>query len=177
MPCRDGSYPRTPPFCVSLHSNCDAPMPSSLKHLPALVMVLAAPATLRAQDKPPEVKYITPTGAAATLPFSPAVRVGHMLYLAGQIGSDSTNRLVPGGIEAETRQTLSNIKRVLDANGSGMDRVVRCLVMLADIAEWGTMNGVYVTFFPGPKPARSAMGASGLAMGARVEIECTAMVR
>jgi enamine deaminase RidA (YjgF/YER057c/UK114 family) len=58
-----------------------------------------------------------------------------------------------------------------------MDRVVRCLVMLADMAEWPTMNSVYVTFFPGPKPARSAMGASGLALGARVEIECTATVR
>ena len=143
----------------------------------ATLLALATPAALGAQDKPPEVKYIVPTGAAATLPFSSAVRVGHMLYLAGQIGSDSTSRLVPGGIEAETRQVLTNIKRVLDANGSGMDRVIRCLVMLADIAEWGRMNAVYVTFFPGPKPARSAMGASGLAMGARVEIECTATVR
>jgi reactive intermediate/imine deaminase len=152
----------------------------SSKHLLAFVVLLVAPvapAALGAQDKPPEVKYIVPTGVAATLPFSPAVQVGHMLYLAGQIGSDSTNRLVSGGIEAETRQVLTNIKRVLDANGSGMDRVVRCLVMLADIAEWGRMNAVYVTFFPGPKPARSAMGASGLALGARVEIECTATVR
>jgi reactive intermediate/imine deaminase len=148
-----------------------------MPRLPLLALILALPAALQAQDKPPEVKFIAPTGAAATLPFSPAVRVGHMLYLAGQLGSDSTNRLVPGGIEAETRQTLTNIKRLLEANGSGMDRVVRCLVMLADISEWATMNGVYVTFFPGPKPARSAIGASGLALGARVEIECTATVR
>jgi 2-iminobutanoate/2-iminopropanoate deaminase len=148
-----------------------------LPRLPALLLILALPPVLRAQNPPPEVKYIVPTGAAATLPFSPAVRVGHMLYLAGQIGSDSTNRLVTGGIEAETRQVLTNIQRVLEANGSGMDRVVRCLVMLADIAEWAKMNTVYVTFFPGPKPARSAIGASGLAMGARVEIECTATVR
>jgi reactive intermediate/imine deaminase len=152
-------------------------MRPSLGLQPALLLVASLPNGLPAQEKPPEVKYITPTGAAATLPFSPAVRVGHMLYLAGQIGTDSTNRLVPGGIEAETRQTLGNIKRVLEANGSGMDRVIRCLVMLADIAEWGTMNGVYITFFPGPKPARSALGASGLALGARVEIECTATLR
>jgi 2-iminobutanoate/2-iminopropanoate deaminase len=152
-------------------------MPRHFPRLPALLLGLALPALLRAQDKPPEVKFIAPAGAAAELPFSPAVRVGFMLYLAGQIGSDSTNRLVPGGIEAETRQVLTNIKRVLEANGSGMDRVVRCLVMLADIAEWGKMNTVYVTFFPGPKPARSAMGASGLALAARVEIECTATVR
>jgi 2-iminobutanoate/2-iminopropanoate deaminase len=145
--------------------------------LPAFLIVPALSASLVAQDKPPQVTYIAPSGAAATLPFSPGVRVGHMLYLAGQLGTDSTNRLVPGGIEAETRQTLTNIKVFLEANGSGMDRVVRCLVMLADIAEWGRMNSVYVTFFPGPKPARSAMGASGLALGARVEIECTATVR
>lgn len=145
--------------------------------LPAFLMVPALSAPLVAQDKPPQVTYIAPAGAAAALPFSPGVRVGHMLYLAGQLGTDSTNRLVAGGIEPETRQTLTNIKNFLDANGSGMDRVVRCLVMLADIAEWGRMNSVYVTFFPGPKPARSAMGASGLALGARVEIECTATVR
>ena len=86
-------------------------------------VLLAAP--LAAQDKAPEVKYIVPTGAAATLPFSPAVRVGHMLYLSGQLGTDSTNRLVAGGIEAETRQTMLNIKRVLEANGSGMDRIMK----------------------------------------------------
>jgi 2-iminobutanoate/2-iminopropanoate deaminase len=65
---------------------------------------------------------------------------------------------------------------VLEANGSSMDRVVKCLVMLADMAEWGAMNRVYVTFFPNHLPARSAMGASGLALGARVEIECMAVV-
>lgn len=149
----------------------------SLALLPTLVMPAAGVPGISAQDKPPQVTYIAPAGAAATLPFSPGVRVGPMLYLSGQLGTDSTNRLVPGGIEAETRQTLTNIKTFLEANGSGMDRVVRCLVMLADIAEWGRMNAVYVTFFPGPKPARSAMGASGLALGARVEIECTATVR
>ena len=152
-------------------------MRNSIALLPTLVLAAGVPAGSSAQDKPPQVTYIVPAGAAATLPFSPGVRVGHMLYLAGQIGLDSTVRLVPGGIEAETRQTLANIKTFLEANGSGMDRVVRCLVMLADVAEWGRMNAVYVTFFPGPKPARSAMGASGLAMGARVEIECTATVR
>jgi reactive intermediate/imine deaminase len=149
----------------------------SIALLPTLVLLAAGVPGISAQDKPPQVTYIAPAGAAATLPFSPGVRVGHMLYLAGQLGADSTNRLVPGGIEAETRQTLTNIKTFLEANGSGMDRVVRCLVMLADIAEWARMNSVYVTFFPGPKPARSAMGSSGLALGARVEIECTATVR
>lgn len=149
-------------------------MKSPTRPLLLFAGLLSAP--LVAQDKAPDVKYITPPGAAATLPFSQAVRVGHMLYLSGMLGTDSTNALVPGGIEGETRQTLTNIKRVLEANGSGMDRVVKCLVLLADIAEWGRMNTVYVTFFPKNKPARSAMGASGLALNGRVEIECMATV-
>ena len=148
-----------------------------MRQLFAIAIALPAiGSAARAQDRPPEVRFIAPTGAAANLPFSPAVRVGHTLYLSGQIGTDSTGRLVPGGIEAETRQVLTNIKRLLEANGSSMDRVVKCLVMLADIGEWARMNTVYVTFFPGNKPARSAFGSSGLALGARTEIECIATV-
>ena len=105
-------------------------------------------------------------------PFSRAVRVGDLLFLAGQIGTDASGRLVPGGIQPETRQTLENIRTELRRNGLGMDRVAKCTVFLVDMAEWGRMNEVYATFFPGPKPARSAAGASGLALGARVEIEC-----
>ena len=116
-----------------------------------------------------------PVGGNSSLPFSAAVRVGDMLYLSGQIGTDGTGALVGGGIGPETRQTMENIRAVLEANGSSLDRVVKCLVMLADMAEWGAMNGVYVTFFPNHLPARSAMGASGLALGARVEIECIAV--
>jgi reactive intermediate/imine deaminase len=140
------------------------------------LLLLPIASSLNAQNRPPEVRYINPPGAPSTLPFSQAVRVGNILYLSGMLGTDSTNRLVPGGIEAETRQTLTNIKNALEANGSSMDRVVKCLVMLADIAEWGRMNTVYVTFFPTHKPARSAFGATGLALGARAEIECIATV-
>lgn len=140
-----------------------------LSALPLLFLVLGP--ALSAQDKPP-VQYIAPAGSTA--PFSPAVRVGNMLYLSGQLGTDSTGKLAPGGIEGETRQLLTNIKRLLEANGSSMDRVVKCLVMLADIGEWARMNTVYVTFFPVHKPARSAFGATGLALGARLEIECMA---
>ena len=101
-----------------------------------------------------------------------------MLYLSGQIGTDpsAAGRVVPGGIQAETRQTLENIKDVLERSGSSMDRVVKCTVMMADMAEWDAMNVVYTTYFPRNKPARSAFGASGLALGARVEIECWATV-
>jgi reactive intermediate/imine deaminase len=144
--------------------------------LPLVVLTLGLARTAPAQERPPEVKYIAPAGALATVPLSAAVRVGHLLYLSGQLGTDSTGRLVAGGIEAETRQTLLNIKRLLEANGSSLDRVVKCLVMLADIGEWGRMNAVYTTFFPTNKPARSAFGASGLALGARTEIECIATV-
>ncbi len=108
-------------------------------------------------------------------PFSKARKVGNMLYLAGELGIDPvSNKLAEGGIGPETRQALTNIRSTLQANGSDMDKVVKCLVMLADIDEWGAMNEVYRTFFSAPYPARSAFGASGLAIGARVEIECMA---
>jgi len=113
-------------------------------------------------------------------PFSPAVRVGNLVFLSGQIGTrtvDGRPVLVTGGIEAETRQALENIRAIVEESGSSMDRVVKCTVMMADMAEWPRMNAVYATFFPGPKPARSAFGTTGLALGARVEIECIAAAR
>jgi reactive intermediate/imine deaminase len=120
-----------------------------------------------------ELNFV-PMPGNASLPFSSAVRVGDMLYLSGQIGTDSTGRLVAGGIGPETRQTMENIRAVIESNGSSMDRVVKCLVMLANMDQWGAMNQVYVSYFPHALPARSAMGASGLALGAQVEIECLA---
>jgi len=112
------------------------------------------------------------------MPFSQAVRVGHMLYLSGQIGTDDSGAPVPGGIKAETRQVMEKIRRTLQRNGSSLDQVVKCTVMLADISEWSAMNEVYVTYFARDRlPARSALGANGLVFGARVEIECWATVR
>ncbi len=122
----------------------------------------------------PTAEYV-PMAGAANLPFSALVRVGPMLYLSGQLGTDSTGRLVSGGIGPETAQALANIRAVLEANGSGMDRVVKCTAMLADIAEWGAMNQEYVRAFASHRPARSAFGTTGLALGARVELECTAL--
>jgi len=119
-----------------------------------------------------EAEYLR-ADPSSTLPFSDAVRVGPWLFLSGQVG-DVGDTLVTGGIGPETRQAMQNISEVLERNGSSMDRVVKCLVMLADIQEWPAMNQEYVTFFPDHLPARSAMGASGLALGARVEIECLA---
>ena len=110
------------------------------------------------------------------LPFSEAVSVGQVLYLSGSIGLDGTGSLVSGGIAAETNQVLLNIRAILERNGSSMERVIRCTVMLADMAEWAAMNSVYTQHFSTNLPARSAFGTSGLALGARVEIECTALV-
>jgi reactive intermediate/imine deaminase len=112
------------------------------------------------------------------LPFSDAVKVGNMLYLSGKIGNvPGTSQLAEGGIQGETRQTMENIKAALEKYGSSLDEVVKCTVFLADIAEWGAMNEVYRTYFPTDPPARSALGSSGLALGARVEIECLAAMR
>ncbi|CAN5116462.1 RidA family protein [soil metagenome] len=122
------------------------------------------------------VEYF-PFPERTNLPFSAAVRVDGMLYVSGQMGTDGdTMRLVPGGIEAETRQTLANMKAILERHGSSLDRVVKCTVMMADMSEWASMNAVYVEHFKLHLPARSAFGASSLALGGRVEIECIATI-
>lgn len=109
------------------------------------------------------------------LPFSDAVIVGDMIYLSGNLGNvPGTFQLVEGGIRAEAKQTMENIKAVLAANGATMDDIVKCQVFIADIKEWGIFNEEYVKFFPNKRPARSALGANGLALGARVEVECMA---
>ena len=126
-----------------------------------------------------EIKAIRPVfhpfTAIAGLPFSEAVEVGNLLFLSGQIGSGADGRLIAGGIGAETRQTLANIRSVLERHGSSLARIVKVTVMLADMSEWATMNAEYVTFFGTNLPARSAFGCNGLAMNARVEIECVAL--
>ncbi len=127
-------------------------------------------------EKGPEVTYLNMPGMAELdLPFSSAVRVGNTLYLSGNLGNiPGSIELAEGGIAGETRQTMDNISRVLQQFDSSTDDVVKCTVFLADMAEWGAMNEVYRTYFKNP-PARSAIGASGLALNARVEIECIAV--
>lgn len=110
------------------------------------------------------------------LPFSEAVRVGQLLFLSGELGRDASGKIVPGGIAPETRQTLENISATLARHGSSIGQVVKVTVMLADMGEWAAMNQVYRGFFPSHLPARSAFGASALALGARVEIECIAYI-
>jgi reactive intermediate/imine deaminase len=124
-----------------------------------------------------EKQTIQLPGSLEGLPFSSAVRVGDMLYLSGQIGVlPGTRDLAPGGTAAETRQTMENIRAVLAHAGSSMDRVVKCTVFLLDMGDYQEMNDVYREFFPRDPPARSSLAATGLALGARVEIECLALV-
>jgi reactive intermediate/imine deaminase len=130
------------------------------------------------RDAPSDtVPVFFPMPGSRSLPFSEAVRVGDMLYLSGQLGTDSTGRLVAGGIGPETRQALTNIADVLQRHGSSLDHVVKCTAMLADMREWSAMNEVYVTFFRSHRPARSAFGTNGLALDARMELECMALRR
>ncbi len=140
----------------------------------ALPLALVLSATSCAHPAAPP--HFVPMPGPVARPFSSAVIVDGTIYLSGQIGLDSSGKLAPGGITGETRQALENIRALLAANGATMDDVVKCTVMLADIQEWGAMNTVYATFFPSHPPARSAFGASGLALGARVEIECLAIL-
>jgi reactive intermediate/imine deaminase len=145
-----------------------------MQRAPAFVLLIVASlAAGCAHPNALEVEWIP--SPRPTAPFSEAVRVGDILYLAGQIGTDSTGRLIPGGLQTEARQALNNIKATLEKHGSGLDRVVKCTVFLADIRDYNDFNEIYLTYFRARKPARSAMAASGLALNARVEIECMAV--
>jgi 2-iminobutanoate/2-iminopropanoate deaminase len=107
-------------------------------------------------------------------PYSESARVSDLLFLAGQVGEYEDGKLVSGGIQAEAEQIMVNIKAALARRGLGLEHVVKCTVFLADIAEWSAFNEVYKKHFSQPYPARSALGASGLVLNARVEMECVA---
>lgn len=142
----------------------------------AALLVLAAccAAPLAAQER--QVVTTPGAGAPGDLPFSPAIRAGGLLFISGQVGNvPGTRTLVEGGTAAETRQAMENIGVVLRAAGSSWAKVVKCTVFLLDIADYAAMNTVYAGYFPTDPPARSTLAASGLALGARVEIECIAL--
>jgi 2-iminobutanoate/2-iminopropanoate deaminase len=110
-------------------------------------------------------------------PYSVAVRTGNLVFTAGQIGLDPVSgALVPGGVEAETRQALTNLKNVLADAGSALERVVKTTVFLRDMADFAAMNAVYGEFFPENPPARSTIAVAGLPRGGAVEIEVIAIV-
>lgn len=110
-------------------------------------------------------------------PYSAAVSTGHLVFSAGQLGIDpETGKLVEGGVQAQTRQALTNLQAILKAAGSGLGHVIKTTVFLKDIAEFGLMNEVYGTFFTEDFPARSAFQVGALPLGASVEIEAVALL-
>lgn len=146
-----------------------------MRSLCACIAFVALPAIVAAA----QLEHLNSDATTALdLPFSEAVRVGDTIYLSGQIGNEpGTARLVAGGVEAQTEQTLRNIQATLERHGSDLAHVAKCTVFLADIADWPAVNIVYKRFFKPPYPARSAVAGSGLALGAAVEIECIAVAK
>ena len=127
-----------------------------------------------AQRRPAVEHFGRPTLNGQPLPFSDAVRVGDTLYLSGQLGIGADNKL-PDGIEAQTKQALENVGAILKRAGLDYQDVFHCTAMLSDMKLWPAFNKVYVTYIPeGKRPARSAFGASGLALGGLIELECQA---
>lgn len=140
-----------------------------------LLVAAALTASLPALAAPTQY-FRSPATAAANRPFSDAVQVGDILYLSGQIGAKPGEAApVPGGTLAQARQAMDNIGATLAAHHLGYDDLFKCTVFLADIRDWAAFNTVYVSYFKsGRYPARTTLGANGLAFGAALEIECWA---
>jgi 2-iminobutanoate/2-iminopropanoate deaminase len=127
-----------------------------------------------------EGKKIVSTNKApkAIGPYSQAILTDELIFTAGQVGLDpETMEIVEGGIDAQTRQVLTNLKHVLESADSGMKFVVKTTVFLQNMGDFAAMNGVYAEFFPENPPARSTVAVAALPKGALVEIECVAMVQ
>jgi 2-iminobutanoate/2-iminopropanoate deaminase len=125
----------------------------------------------------PQKEVVTAQSAPKAIgPYSVGIRAFPWVFCSGQAGLDpETGELVPGGIEAETRQTITNLKNVLESAGSSLDEVVKTTVFLRDMADFARMNAVYAEFFRGTPPARSTIQAAALPKGAAVEIEAIAL--
>jgi len=122
-----------------------------------------------------DVEFLNTKPASIALPFSDIVKVENTLYLSGQIGLDpKTNKLTKGGVIVEADQTLKNIQQTLQRHGYTMNNVVKCTVMLTNIADFAAFNRVYTRYFSPPYPARSAFAVNKLALNASVEVECIA---
>ena len=135
-----------------------------------ILLALLIPAAALAQNREP----VRANGAPAGLPFTPAIKVGNLVFASGQIGVVQGTTLAPGGIGPETRQAMQNLDRVFQAAGTSLENAVKCTVFLADIADYATMNAAYAAFFTKDPPARSTVAVAALAFGAKVEIECVA---
>lgn len=121
------------------------------------------------------MKVIATTNAPVAIgPYSQAIEVNGMIFVSGQLPIDPKSGTMPEGIKEQTRQSLSNIKAILEEADSGMNKVVKTTVLLSDIANFGPMNEIYAEFFTEPYPARAAFSVKDLPKGALVEIECVA---
>jgi 2-iminobutanoate/2-iminopropanoate deaminase len=122
------------------------------------------------------IERISPPGVPAPRgPYSPAVRAGDFIYVSGQVPVDpATQQLVSGDVRQETRQTLTNIMRILDGCGAALSNVVKCQVFLADGKDFAAMNEVYAEFFGEAKPARTTVVAAFAIPGIKVEIDAVA---
>lgn len=147
-----------------------------MKPLVFTLLTLCLSACAPEPEVQPKLELLTaPQQADLGLPFSEAVRYGDLLFLSGQIGSKPGElKLVEGGIKAETQQAMVNIAQTLQRHGSSMDNVIKCTIFMANMEEWAEMNIAYIEAFGKHRPARSALGANGLALGGSVEIECIA---
>lgn len=139
------------------------------------IATLLIASSVGAQTRPQVEHFAAPAlPGGQRAPFSSAVRVGDILFLSGQLGISAEGKL-PEGVEAQTKQAMDNVGAVLKRAGLGYDRIFHCTAFLDDMKNWPAFNQVYVTYFPdGPLPARSAVGVTGLALGAQLEIECQA---
>jgi 2-iminobutanoate/2-iminopropanoate deaminase len=118
----------------------------------------------------------TDKAPAAVGPYSQAIRVGDLVYTAGQVPLDpATGKLVDGDIQAQTRQVIQNLKAVLEAAGSSLNNVVKTTVFLQDMNDYAAVNEVYASFFADGAPARSAVQVAALPLGSRIEIEVVAI--
>jgi 2-iminobutanoate/2-iminopropanoate deaminase len=142
-----------------------------LKKTAAALALLACAGTAAAADAP-QLEYYN-QGNQPGRPFSLAVRAGDFVYVSGQLGTGPAGLVK--GFDAQSRQAMENISTILRGMNLSMDNVVKCTVMIADMAKWEDFNKVYVNYFkPGRLPARSALGANGLALGGEIEVECMA---
>jgi 2-iminobutanoate/2-iminopropanoate deaminase len=140
-------------------------------------MATMAAATATATQTASETQVVQTDKAAAPIgPYSQAIVANGFVFVAGEKGIDpATGKIAPGGIAAETRQTLTNVKHILEAAGSSFDRAVQTFVYLVDIDEFAAMNAVYAEFFRIKPPGRTTVAVSALPAGARVEITVTAL--
>lgn len=141
-----------------------------------MTLALTASAhSVQARESAEPVFHPHPAYAEKGYPFSDAVEASGLVFLSGQIGTlPGSDELMSGGIEPEARQTMENIQASLARLGLSFADVVKCTVMLEDMADWPAFNEIYASYFEGVYPARSAIGADGLALGAAVEVECIA---